>query len=264
MLDECSLPVGFYLVPASRLYYACARVSVREGRYAGNQYASSAPSSSSSLTDEAWPSGPIQSRTDAMRKGLSPARRAFGPKEHSSSAATVLGRLRPGPTPPSWRLPVSPFSVAVLAGCVSLVPAWAAAAAGGGGVGACGVEQSAWASIETVSGTRRWICWRPYRVKLSSLVSLSSDGLSLQFYSYAQAPARGGGDDGDRFTSSLFILSVSARNEARGTCVSELWCEDVDTPATVSRCASQPRLSSKHVGFRHYFEASVLFCTSGT
>ena len=179
MLDECSLPVGLYLVPASRLY-ACARVSVREGGYAGNQFASSAPCSSTSLKDEAWPSGPIQSRTDAMRKGLSPARRAFGPKEHSSSAATVLGRLRPGPTPPSWRLPVSPFSVAVLAGCVSIVPAWAAAAAGGGGVGACGVEQSAWASIETVSGTRRWICWRPYRVKLSSLVSLSSDGLSLQ------------------------------------------------------------------------------------
>jgi hypothetical protein len=93
----------------------------------------------------------------------------------------------------------------------------------------------------------------------SSSPRSSASALMGFHYSYAQAPARGGGDDGDRFTSSLFILSVSARNEARGTCVSELWCEDVDTPATVSRCASQPRLSSKHVGFRHYFEASVLF-----
>ena len=97
------------------LLYARARVSDsrrRDGGYAGNRFAPSSPCSSASLKNEAWLGGPIQSRTDAPRKGsLARAGAAIGLKEHPSSAAIVLGRPPGrilGPSSASWRLPCQP------------------------------------------------------------------------------------------------------------------------------------------------------------
>ena len=67
-----SLLVGFHSVPATRPY-ACARATATESGDAGFRCASSASCPSTSLKDEAWPGGPIQSRTDVLRMGLSPA-----------------------------------------------------------------------------------------------------------------------------------------------------------------------------------------------
>ena len=97
-----SLPAGALFGPGDALFSTPVRESRRgDVGYAGNRFASSSPCSSTSLKDDS-----IQSRTDAPRKGaLARAGAAIGLKEHPSSAAIDLGRLSPGPSSASWRLP---------------------------------------------------------------------------------------------------------------------------------------------------------------
>ena len=135
---------------------------------------------------------------------------ACDPKKHSSIAATVLGRLRPGPTSPSWLL-LSARSVWLFwAGCVP---------------------------PSGVLGLRR---------RAASLSGARGSKLAGFYRKCLQALARGGGHVGARLTSSSPRSPALAQIEA----VYKLRQEELELLATVSRRASlacQPQLRTKRV-----------------
>ena len=201
----------------------------------------------------------IRSRGSRRRTG------ACDLKEHPSPpAATVLGRLRPGPTLAWLAAPVSSSSVAVLGrlrvtlwvpGLFRVEPT---------SLVNLGSVRSTWASVITVRELRHGevetLATVSRRAHLARQSRLSTKHVGFR-HSCARALTRGGGDAGDRFASSSpRLVSFSSKLSsdrstwASLTSVCELWREEVNTPATALRrapFASQPRPGMKRVGFRY-------------